>query len=1070
MKKSYLKGSASFMIALILSLPIYSSFVFATLSNGYVYGEADKVKGYYRRNENIYLYTTAKISRDTQITPSQVHLFDLSGPGFNTCNDQGDGSFSCSYKMNSNLITQNPYRFKVLLYNDANIKDSESYIDGAFDEITPEIKSFTITPSLISQGNVNLQYDIYDYSYSTTDTSRCSGINRIELSYNGAVFSTNQINSQPNLCRAYGTITVPITNINPAEGAVEVLLTAYDNFNQPSTATSYFNYDTQGPIIDTTSLEIKDSKGNLITHIRDAPIPATITFIVESEDLDANNVYGDISEINVDNPTGYKNKKATCSKINEVYRCIFTNVQVKLTQSTTTNIIINASDKAGNIEPTVLSKNILYDNIGPSVTSIKTNKADNNINYVGSLTTFIVELNEDGIGINKNDIKIDLSSIKTGLSNKAADECISSGSQWTCYWYNIIPDQAEGEKTISLSSSSTDILGNKVTGTLSANVMVDKTAPVVVSSQVTARGVGVEAIEGYIKTNDILDVTLNIKEKNKLRAYADFSSFVTTQNNITGSCSKSGQDDWTCKFISSQIDVPGHIISDINFNIIDIAGNSKHYKKTIEVLEYEGAVNVSYWTSSVKCSPNLVDRQITNLVNTRVYCSIILHPITPDQETLSINLGSCRDNFNNSLGYIENVGLINAQRGSTEPYLSIDLIKGEMTIDRLSVICPLKIISRVGTKINKEPEIEPVKVDIGFYNMPLGEYGEGIESKIQDAKDDAFGGIWKIIGTLKKLLGYAKLVCNVLLMLQKIKLIWNYITVDLTAVHLRLVGTPVEPILAAIKSGGCNIEDVLGEEAKKSYIFWEGPCKFINCQMSPNPPDSDKGNDAKKGSWWANIKDSIGSWTYQGNQLLAKATTNSKLVAFPFSMMAPGASGTIGEVTGKQPYQYMNARDNLLVAIVTGCIPGIINGLEKYRQIKCLYADCLEQNSVNNVPVKICEDQKSYATCKYIFGEIFAILPWTALFDYYMGMIRSALSDPLSAAGIVLSFECKPVCEPTPEGSMRWKYIEGWCRGVAFMSILGEVINDVNGIIDDYKQMKGDYCARIKEEDNKDKD
>lgn len=1066
MRQSYLKGIASFMAALIVSLPIYSSFVLGVLNNGYIYGTKDSIRGHYRKNEDVYINITAWISGDNEINASQVHLYDSKGPSFNSCIDRGDGSFYCIYKMNSNSIKQNPYQLRVALYNDKGVFDSLFILDGAFDEIAPDIRSFNIVPSIIGSGNLNFQYGVYDHSYSNTDSDRCSGINRIELSHN-KVFET-VIEPLPNQCGKADSITVPLSKINASEGTVEIFLTAYDNFEQKSSKSSQFIYDPDPPFVDKGSLEIRDMNGESIDHIGDKSINGIISFIVVSDDLDVNNVYGDISDINIGHIPSYNKKQASCAPFEEGFKCSFTNVEIKLDKSTTVNVKVDAYDIAGNLAPDVLSKDIIYDNIGPSVRAIRTDKADN---YVGGTTRFIVELDEDGAGIDKNDIKLDLSNIKSGLSNKAADECIESNGVWGCYWNNVKCDKGDGETTVRVLESSSDKLGNKVSGTLSASVVIDKTAPVVMSSSVIGSGVGVEGLKGFIKTGDVLEAKLKIKEKGNIRAYADFSPFVTTKGNISGSCIKEGEDTWSCEWSTSPktIDVPGHRIGNVNFNIVDIVGNSVEHKKQIEVMEYEGAVDVSYWTSKVKCSPKLVDRQVTDLVNTRVYCSVTLNPITPDQETLSIELDPCTDSYNGSLGYIENVELVNAVRGSTEPYLSIDLIKGEMTIDRLSLRCPLKIISRVGTKINKEPEIEPVKVDINFYNMPLGEYGKGIEGKIKDAKDDAFGGLWKIIGTLKKLLGYAKLLCNVLHMIYRIKLIYQAITSSLTLAHITSIGTPLQGVLGPIKTQACIGDNLAGKYAKASYGFSEEPgaldkfCKFVNCQMSPQAPGDDKGGDGKEGSWFKEIENSLGSWTYQGNQLLAKAPTSSKLQAFPFSLMAPGASGTIEEVTGKQPYQYMNARDNLLVAIVLGCIPGIINGLEKYRQIQCLYADCLEQNAVNNVPVKICEDQKAYATCKYIFGEIFAILPWTALFDYYMGMIRSALSDPLSAIGFGISFWCEPECEPSPEGSKRWVYT-GWCHAVAFFSVAGEVISEVKGIIDDYKQIKGDYCKRLKED------
>ncbi len=1094
MTKDYLKGTASFMIALILTLPIYSSFVFAGLkSNGYISGE-DNIKGYYRRDENIDLHVDAWIIKDKVydvITPSQVHLYNSNEMAFNSCTDKGDGTFHCTYHMTSSnpdypeYPAQKDFSIQIALYNDPTqyypngLYDSQTILRGAFDEEAPEIKSFTITPSITNGGNINFNYNVYDHSYSPTDTNRCSGIKKLEFSYNETIFETVELNSQSNQCSASDTISIPINDIGEVEeGTIGVILTVYDNFNQESSTVSQFDYDPNFPIIDLESLEIKDIYGDSIEYIGNDPISGVnISFVIDSDDLDVNNVYGDISEINIDNIPSYNNKQATCVVFEEGYKCSFENVEVKLGQSTVVDITIEAYDLTGNMDPTVLSQidGIIYDGIGPSTTSIKTDNINGGISYAGASTTFTVELNEDGIGIDKEDIILDLSNIQTGLS-KAADECTLSGSQWTCYWQDINSNQNDGEQTVSLSG--TDNLGNAITGTTSATVTVDKTAPqVTLPTQVTAiGGGGAEAIPGYIKTGDTLDVTLNIEEKNDLIVYADFSSFntATGQDKLEVGCNEKEGDNWECDWSSSSINVPGDFTGSIIFNITDIAGNNIYYQEPVEVLDYEDASDVSYWKSKVTCSPSLVDRQITDLVNTRVYCSIELETTGGiDQETLSLNLGRCTDKLENSLGYIENIQLLNAEAGSTEPYLSVDLIKGEMTIDQLSITCPLQIVSRVGTKINREPEIELIDIEIGFYNNPLGEYGDGIQSKIDDAKDDAFDGIWGIIGTLKTIVSYARLICNALHALQKISLLLEVITGTITTAHVAAVGTAVEPIMAAAKTGACTSDTTVRRISEKSYVALDGFCKFINCQMSPKTPDTGEGGGGT--GTFENIGDSLGrgEWLKGVGLDMDKAPTSQTWNTLGTNKLSggKGATGTIEEVFGKQYYQYANARDNLLVAVVTGCLPGVINGLDKYRQILCMYADCLEQNSYNNVPVKVCEDQKSYATCKYIFGEIFAVLPWTALFDYYMGMVRGALSDPITAIVSVYNVWgeiCTPICSPSQDASAHWLKNERLCRGLQLLSLLGEIINDVEGVIDSYDQIKNDYCKRI--DDDKDED
>jgi hypothetical protein len=1062
MKKNYLKGTAAFMVVLILTLPLYSASVLAALTNGQAYG-GDLRNGYIRRGDLVNLEIDATITDDSLITASQLHLSDSSGPSFTTCTPGTGNSFHCITSITSDLIKNNPDQIRVALYTDLGARDDINYINVAFDELPPEIKSFTVSPKVISSGNSFFSYELYDHSYSQTDSNRCSGISRVELSYNGLVFATKSYNYSENQCSASGTLTATSQQIGGIDGQAEIILTAYDNFNQPNTALASVTFDTLAPVVDLSSLQIKDQSGNNIEYFGEEPITVSLSFGVLGDDLDRTKVYGDLSSLNPSNPTPYRHLRAACAKGDFFYTCYFNNIQMSLKDSTVLSIPIETTDTAGNTATITLTKPLLKDNIQPVVKSITTNHNANSINYVGPKTTFTVEIEENEAGLKAGDIKMDLSEVSSGLSSKPADKC-EKEENWKCYWYDITADKSEGEKTVRVLESSTDLLKNKVTGKLSSAVVIDKTPPVIISHELKVIGTDEKIM--YPKTNDEIDVVLNIKEKNIARAYGDFSSFVTTQDNLTGSCTKGTADNWQCTFSSGQIDVPGHIVSSLKFNAVDAVGNTQPYTIPLEVYENDAAENVSYWTSSVQCSPNPVDRQVTDLVNARVYCAVKLRPTTTDQETLSMRLGDCKESYEGSLGYRENFDLLNKEAGSTEPFIEVDLIKGEMAIDHLSYTCPIYITSRVGTKINGNPEVEKVKIDIGLYNNPLGKFGDGIQKQIDDAKDDAENGLWKAVGFLETILKYAKLICNALYMLHKLAVLWKAITTPLTMAHLSMVGTPYEPLLGQAKAGACTGDKTVTDLAKQSYATKTGDkwCKIINCQ--PSPQVDGKGGGGTKGGMFSDISESLTSWNVRGNEFFAKwpgGGTEASILSLG-QAGGWGQEGTIEDWTGKSPSSYMNSRDNLLVALVTGCIPGIINGLDKMRQIDCLYAHCLEQNAHNNVLVKTCDDQKKYATCKYITGEIFAFIPYTALFDYYTGLIKRALSDPLTAIATVFTYilnTCIPRCEPTIDASRQWIGNEQICRGLQFAAELGEIVNDYNGIIDSYDQIKEDYCKRI---------
>ena len=149
------------------------------------------------------------------------------------------------------------------------------------------------------------------------------------------------------------------------------------------------------------------------------------------------------------------------------------------------------------------------------------------------------------------------------------------------------------------------------------------------------------------------------------------------------------------------------------------------------------------------------------------------------------------------------------------------------------------------------------------------------------------------------------------------------------------------------------------------------------------------------------------------------------------------------------------------------CIPGIIENLEKFRQIECLYADCL-QTAVkdDNVPITVCENLKAQATCKYVTGELFALIPYTALFDKYVKMLKQALSDPFAFLGAAAGLYCWAACNAeTPATSAIYKT----CAGFKTASKIGTLLGEVKGIIDNgfFPPRRDDYCERLEKADDK---
>ncbi|MBI2139442.1 hypothetical protein HYU14_00845 [Candidatus Woesearchaeota archaeon] len=1086
-------AQALFLITLVLTLPFYSSLAYASLSSPSVKG-ADGFPGFVRGNEQFQINVTAFIAPNEVITPNQLSTVDVNGPPFDSCLDIGSGNFQCIKAFDASTLSQNPFTLNIKLFRDGGSQESNLLVNGIIDQLPPIINTFAITPQKTSSGNISLQWSVTDVSHSPAALTQCTGIKKVEFSSSErGVFRSIPLNSFP-VCGRSRTESIPVSLITGSDGNISVTLRVFDGVNLQSAQESTFVFDTTPPSIVVDSLKIVDNAGNDLSFLTNISALSSIKFKINANDLNVSSVSADISSLSTDPPADFRKKPVGCirSAFDE-FNCSIAGIPVSISQSLNAQIIVNASDALGNKQTAQLAKQLNFDNLGPVVASITTdfrNAADGR-SFAGKKTNFFVTLAEGGVGVDKNDVRLDLSSVNSALASASPDECVSSGNEITCVFANITPTASDGVRPIRVLSSSRDRLGNPVSGALEENITIDTTLPKIEKFSAKALATGTSTtFPPFLKTGDAFAFEVNVTEKNDFTIKADFSNIVTTmQEPVAGQCSVAavisglaglGGNVSVCAWNTNPIDVQGPINSNILINVTDAAGNSKIGFANFTVLQFDDAEVVNHWTSRVECSPSLVDRQITPLINAKVYCQVRLQPLSNDQEVLDIKLNpsQCESVAKDSLDFVDPEGfeLTNGNRGATEPFVSFRLAKGEMEIDRLEFRCPLEIITRAGQTINKNPEVEEVTLQAGFYNNPLGQFGDEVKKEIKDAKDIANNIGFKIVGYLKEIVKYATMICNLIATVEKLWWAIHSFTKGMTTAHLAAVG-PAEVALGQYAYQGCVQDQFIQKYNENLYTGFSSFCKYVNCQYSPaSPQDPSKGGQiTSEKTKMGKIHDFFNSWQTKGNNFFGKISPATETTT-TISLLGTNLIGrkgtdskfrdckTIEECSGKQPSQYMNARDNLGVALMTGCIPGIINGLDNIRQLFCLKADCLQDNARNNVPIKECNDQFWYATCKYIIGEVFSFFPPFAFFFRYVGYITEALSDPITAVFTLLNIffqPCQVECKPDKGGSVGWVQWSWFCGSLQVATYIGEIINDVQGIIDTFKDEKIDYCERI---------
>jgi len=350
------------------------------------------------------------------------------------------------------------------------------------------------------------------------------------------------------------------------------------------------------------------------------------------------------------------------------------------------------------------------------------------------------------------------------------------------------------------------------------------------------------------------------------------------------------------------------------------------------------------------------------------------------------------------MSYISSYELINEK--STDPYIVMTLNQESMPEDSLSINCTLSIISKIGGNIIiQNPEKESVDFTIDFYNLPLGELSESVKNKIKDAQDS-----WLVkqewITTLEKILNLAEKICSLLGTWGKV----NKALADIEQIATIFGWGFAESIKEIVKQS----DEAHTKVVEHKYNL----CKYISCDTTI------------WGGWYTDIIDQ-----------------NKGLEIFKEMRFNDGEGATFWPTSPK---------DSIVLSLATGCLPGIIHGLQKARQVECYYVLCLKKAADEGIPLSVCDEQKSYLECVFIFGEIFQIIPFAGFFKGLAEQFTMIVSDPLGLIFGGLNFYCE--LQPTMAG-------HAVCVIGHLVPTLASIAEDIIGFVDaDSWSLSGDVC------------
>lgn len=729
------KFNAVLMIALVVMLPVVSANAMASLSITTFQGQ-DKARGVARGTDKLLIEAQVSVQNDSAVTTNQFRIISEGADRAATSCAPSSGGFKCTY--NQDILGGRgtvPYRFEL----------RDDY--GKTIETTSEtLKVDGVGADVLSIGlEGKVRRTAARISYVAEDTlsgsaGECSGIGKVELYVGGVTAKPIMTRPGSGSCREEAYFDAVAFSVS---GEKEICIIAYDKIGQTAgpRCTSVL-IDEGAPTF--SNLQILDDNGNRLKHIPASGVTAAVAVTIEGGDvvrrtISANLAAATKSKTLTDvSPSSVEGDNILVARWNEV----------SIPSASGCQVTVTAEDDLGNFGNKTFGCGLAEDASPPALKVLtSTTVSANGTPVIGAEGTVIAQFDESGAGLANGNVFLDASSI--GLGQVAPTNCSGGAGSWTCYW--TLRPVTSGRVYLTINPSSSDDAGNLVDETTNRPVLFDVDTTVPVGLEV----VGMTVLHGETPMGNftVQGDTIEFKVKGRMwdYAYADFSAL--GGENMSACRERVGD---ICTFVT-QVGISGPGLALTSFHFIDAGGNEASVRWPVFVFGTSDETTPNHWTSTVQCTPSLVDRSIAPLINTRVYCHVKLKPYSSDTSTVAIDLNpaECTGDTN----YLADMGLSNNWAGSKEPILYNLLSATNYRVNQLSYTCTLKILSRVGDYITVNPELEKVPITIGFYSLPEEDLSAQVEKKFNDAKEDALK-LDGLIGTLKKIFEVAEKFCS----------------------------------------------------------------------------------------------------------------------------------------------------------------------------------------------------------------------------------------------------------------------------------------------------------------------
>lgn len=140
-----------------------------------------------------------------------------------------------------------------------------------------------------------------------------------------------------------------------------------------------------------------------------------------------------------------------------------------------------------------------------------------------------------------------------------------------------------------------------------------------------------------------------------------------------------------------------------------------------------------------------------------------------------------------------------------------------------------------------------------------------------------------------------------------------------------------------------------------------------------------------------------------------------------------------------------NVKSSLILSIVTMCLPGILEKMHQYKQIKCEAVKCYYNTVKNGMgDPSFCSKHEAYQTCTYVVGEAFAVPPM-AMLEYWRNTIAQALANPVGILWSAGTYLARPTVKTCALG--------GECGPYIAIPVIFLTMTDIVGVVQQFKDM-----------------